>query len=300
MSGAPLNPNLPTAIGVANPAAGPSFSQLLQILAELVNATNGQATIISKTSITGSALAGDVTGPPGSTVVVSTHLTVPLPVAQGGTGNATGRPAGTAGGDLSGVYPNPQVSETHLSLPLPLAQGGVGATTAPGARATIAAAGFIGPTTIGNVAVFADAVGTVENGGVIPALTTGTWVPALAFGGASTGITYSVQHGSYTQIGRMVFCFFTLTLTSVGSATGAATIGGLPFTSNADVSNAGAGGLCPLYSGMAGLTGVPLVEVAAASASVALLGAGAAVTSALTNANFTGTASLSGSFNYFT
>lgn len=120
MSGAPLNPNLPGAIGAPNPAAGPSLSQLLQILAELVNATNAQAGIIKGTSISGSALAGDVVGTPGSTRVVSTHLANPLPQAQGGTGNATGQPSGSAAGDLSGLYPNPQVVATHLSLPLPL------------------------------------------------------------------------------------------------------------------------------------------------------------------------------------
>ena len=300
MSGAPLNPNLPGAIGAPNPAAGPSLSQLLQILAELVNATNAQAGIIRGTSISGSALAGDVVGTPGSTRVVSTHLANPLPQAQGGTGNAAGQPSGSAAGDLSGLYPNPQVSATHLSLPLPLTQGGLGATTAPGARATIGAVGYVGPTTIGNVAIFADTIGTVENGGTIPALTTGSWTPALTFGGLSTGIVYSVQHGIYIRVGNLVTCFFTMSLTSAGSAVGAAAIAGLPFTSNADVANTGAGGHCPLYSGMASLTGVPLLEVGAASLTAALLGAGATASTALTNANFTASAVLSGSFSYFT
>lgn len=57
----------------------------------------------------------------------------------------------------------------------------------------------------------------------------GTFTPVLAFGGASTGITYSVQTGAYTRIGRVVHFDLQITLTSKGSATGAATISGLPL-----------------------------------------------------------------------
>jgi hypothetical protein len=58
----------------------------------------------------------------------------------------------------------------------------------------------------------------------------GTWTPTLLFGGGSTGITYSVQLGKYTKIGRTVICTGYLTISSVGSSTGLATVGGLPFT----------------------------------------------------------------------
>jgi hypothetical protein len=59
----------------------------------------------------------------------------------------------------------------------------------------------------------------------------GTWTPVLAFGGASTGITYgSPTGGRYTKIGRTVLFACAITLTSKGSATGSATITGLPWT----------------------------------------------------------------------
>lgn len=58
----------------------------------------------------------------------------------------------------------------------------------------------------------------------------GTWTPVLSFGGSSAGITYSVQAGFYTKIGRMVFVDGRIALTSNGTGTGAAIISGLPFS----------------------------------------------------------------------
>jgi hypothetical protein len=60
----------------------------------------------------------------------------------------------------------------------------------------------------------------------------GTWSPGISFGGATTGITYSNQNGYYTKIGNVVTLSCYLALTNKGSATGAAKITGLPFTSN--------------------------------------------------------------------
>lgn len=57
----------------------------------------------------------------------------------------------------------------------------------------------------------------------------GTWTPTLEFGGASTGITYDSRTGAYTKIGRMVFANMIIDLSSKGSATGTATVTGLPF-----------------------------------------------------------------------
>lgn len=64
----------------------------------------------------------------------------------------------------------------------------------------------------------------------------GTWTPTLRFGGATTGITYTTQTGTYTRIGRMVYARATIALSSNGSASGGATVTGLPF--NAAVTTA--------------------------------------------------------------
>jgi hypothetical protein len=63
----------------------------------------------------------------------------------------------------------------------------------------------------------------------------GTWTPTLEFDGATTAITYSAgqRTGSFTRVGNRVYfdCYFLLT--NKGSASGAATISGLPFSQNA-------------------------------------------------------------------
>lgn len=58
------------------------------------------------------------------------------------------------------------------------------------------------------------------------------WTPALSFGGASVGITYAVQEGSYQSLGNLVFFSGGIALTSKGTSVGTARIGGLPFASS--------------------------------------------------------------------
>lgn len=75
----------------------------------------------------------------------------------------------------------------------------------------------------------------VTSGGNLVAMepSVGTFTPALTFNGAAVGMTYAVQAGHYTKIADRVLFDLTIVLTAKGSSTGAAAIGGLPFTSNA-------------------------------------------------------------------
>lgn len=57
----------------------------------------------------------------------------------------------------------------------------------------------------------------------------GTWTIGISFGGASSGITYSLNQGTYTKVGRKVTVTGLLSMTSKGSSTGNAKITGLPF-----------------------------------------------------------------------
>jgi hypothetical protein len=65
----------------------------------------------------------------------------------------------------------------------------------------------------------------------------GTWTPALSFGGATTGITYGTRFGQYTKIGRQVTLTCRVVLTSKGSATGYASITGLPYNAATNVNS---------------------------------------------------------------
>ena len=109
---------------------------------------------------------------------------------------------------------------------------------------------------------------------------TGTWTPALNFGGATTGITYTTQSGNYVRMGNLVYVNFSITLSSKGSATGAATITGLPFAG---------GGVAPgmsirYYSNLASIAGSPFGWIG--TSTINLVQMGAATPSALTDANF--------------
>jgi hypothetical protein len=65
----------------------------------------------------------------------------------------------------------------------------------------------------------------------------GTWTMGVSFGGASVGVTYGVQGGTYTKIGRQVTVNGFIILSSKGSSAGAAAITGLPFTSGNNSGN---------------------------------------------------------------
>jgi len=62
----------------------------------------------------------------------------------------------------------------------------------------------------------------------------GEWTPALEFGGASVDMTYSIQAGLYTKIGRQVTVTCHIYLSAKGSSTGVVLITGLPFACKDD------------------------------------------------------------------
>ena len=58
----------------------------------------------------------------------------------------------------------------------------------------------------------------------------GTWTMGVSFGGASVGLTTSLNTGTYTKIGRQVTVNGIIVLSNKGTSTGSARITGLPFS----------------------------------------------------------------------
>jgi hypothetical protein len=114
----------------------------------------------------------------------------------------------------------------------------------------------------------------------------GTWTPVLTFGGSSTGITYQAYNinGYYQKIGNMVYFSCTQYLSSKGSATGTAIVGGLPFAAGR-----GNGGRTALSFNLANttFTGQFQAQMDFDSAQIVLTNITEAGTSTvLTNSNF--------------
>jgi hypothetical protein len=126
-----------------------------------------------------------------------------------------------------------------------------------------------------------------------------SWTPGVAFGGASVGVTYSVQAGSYVKVGQLVTAFFRIVLTSKGSSTGTLTITGLPFPiANTAAAFGGAGGMSS-YNSLASLAGGVVPFVGAINVSVFnILQQGAANSNSLTDANLTNTSTMQGQLTY--
>lgn len=122
------------------------------------------------------------------------------------------------------------------------------------------------------------------------------WVPTITFGGASTGMTYTTQAGSWTKIGNLVFVTGRIVLSAKGSSTGVARLANLPVAVGA--SNASGGGM---VGPVANITfGGQLAIYAVASATTLGLAkntsGGAAVD--LTDADFTNTSDITFSCIY--
>lgn len=115
-----------------------------------------------------------------------------------------------------------------------------------------------------------------------------SWKPVVAFGGSSSGITYTTQSGSYSQIGNIVFFTCLVTLSSKGAQTGTATLGGFP-SSPAGVTTVPIGRFDNIT-----FTGALCVEALATSSTLTFIqsasGGGASV---LNNTNFTNTSEFS-------
>lgn len=75
----------------------------------------------------------------------------------------------------------------------------------------------------------------------------GTWTPTIV-PAAGSGITYSAQDGVYIKVGQLVNCWGRITITGLGTASGAISFGGLPFSAHATGVSHFAGGAISFFS----------------------------------------------------
>jgi hypothetical protein len=136
----------------------------------------------------------------------------------------------------------------------------------------------------------------ISNGaGALPTwqgVTPTAFTPVLNFGGATTGITYTTQIGEYVQIGNVIVFKIRIVLSSKGSASGSATITGLPVTSSND-------GTYAIVNYVAtGTTTFPASctmcygSIAPSSSTITLLGLGTSATGNLADTNYSNTSDL--------
>lgn len=123
----------------------------------------------------------------------------------------------------------------------------------------------------------------------------GTWTPTISFGGASAGITYNTRYANYTKVGNKVYCTAYIPMTSKGSSTGTARLGGLPFTSTANTFGAVN---ISYYFTMASINYFVGGYVESNSTSILLQQGGTVSTANLTDANFTDSTEIIMSFYY--
>jgi hypothetical protein len=120
-----------------------------------------------------------------------------------------------------------------------------------------------------------------------------SWTPTLNLGGATTGITYTTQTGTVARTPTGGFyATFSIVLSSKGTATGAATITGLPYTCGS------ASYAAPVSTGsgnFTGLTGAPtLLMTASAGSTINIVQSSATGQSQLIDTSFTNTTTING------
>jgi hypothetical protein len=124
----------------------------------------------------------------------------------------------------------------------------------------------------------------------------GDWTLGLQFGGVSSGS--GVVSGKYTKIGNRVHITGIMNLSSKGSATGAATIIGLPFSPSLTYNKQQAA-FCSVNN-CSNITGSVVGIVSPASGSIQLFSTGTGSRTALTDTNFNNNSEVSLQFSYLT
>jgi len=138
--------------------------------------------------------------------------------------------AGAVSGTATFTIESPATS-TNRTLTLPDNTGTIITQNSTPAFASTIGVGGATPSTSGAGITFPATQSASSDANTLDDYEEGTFDVAVAFGGASTGITYGQRNFSYVKIGNTVFISGYVVLSNKGSSTGNASITGLPFTS---------------------------------------------------------------------
>lgn len=186
------------------------------------------------------------------------------------------------------------------NLPASIITSGQLALARGGTNADLSATGGTSQVLKQSTAGAAITVGTLASTNISDIAEGQTFTPTLLFGGAGTGIAYSLQVGHYLKIGAHVFYDAQLGLTSKGSSTGQATIvlGTLPVCVNVSgliqVANVVVDNMA------AGVTANPMALISPNTNKADMLKIVAGVQNAFTNTDFANGSSLVVSGHYET
>lgn len=121
-----------------------------------------------------------------------------------------------------------------------------------------------------------------------PVYSENNFTPIWTFNGANVGLTYGLQQGTYTKIGRLVTFSGRIILTAKGVSVGNVLIGNLPFTVGSYYSAWTTG----YYAGFAGLTSPPMGYITPGTTYITLQQYAAASVANLTEAHTTNTSDI--------
>lgn len=128
----------------------------------------------------------------------------------------------------------------------------------------------------------------------------GLWTPDLKFGGGNVDITYSYRYGRYVRIGNVVHWWVDIFLTSKGTATGAATIEGLPFPAASGSPTVTSVGVTGNVTYPTNATGVHFTVLNGESRlTIRCFGSNIVSTTALTDANFSNSSTIRAEGKYY-
>lgn len=243
--------------GTGQTTAGAAFQALSPITTEgdlIYGGPSGVPTRLGVGSSTSVLKGGTI--PSWGTLNLATDVTGTLPVGSGGTGVTSSTGSGSlvlatsptlvtpvlgtpSSGTLTSCTDLPIVAGTTGILSA--ARGGTGQDTSGSTGVAKIAAGTWSASAIVNADVSASAAingskiqaASASNTGTLSYYAESTFTPTISASGTAFGsVTYSVQVGTYTRIGNMVFFQLYVQWTNTtGSPTGNLQITGLPFTS---------------------------------------------------------------------